>query len=262
MADKPQAKDKRLEALESLLNVASTKANIAEFVEAFKSVVGIFSKMRTEFDEWRKDGDTWLANTSKFLEKRIGEIKNGKDGRDGKDGVDGRDGIDGLDGKDGLAGENGKDGSPDMAEDIRNKLELLEGDERLHFSKIGGLDDWEEVQKSVRERKNVTFINGHGSLWGLEDVNVIGLTVGQALKWDGVQWIPYTPASSSGVSVIAVTGTVDDSNETFTATSQPTLLNINGTFYQQTGGAITWTYSGGTITLSSPVGIGGQIFGI
>lgn len=69
-------------------------------------------------------------------------------------------------------------------------------------------------------------------------------------------------ATSGGFSVIAVIGTINDSNVTFTATSQPTLLNINGAFYQKTGGAITWTYSGGTITLSSAVGTGGNIYGI
>ena len=68
--------------------------------------------------------------------------------------------------------------------------------------------------------------------------------------------------SSSGISIITITGTIDDSNTSFTATSQPTLLNINGAFYQKTGGAITWTYVAGTITLSSAVGTGGSIYGI
>lgn len=69
-------------------------------------------------------------------------------------------------------------------------------------------------------------------------------------------------STGGGITLITVTGTVDDSNVTFTATSQPTLLNINGGFYKSTGGSITWTYSGGTITLSSAVGVGGQIYGM
>lgn len=63
-------------------------------------------------------------------------------------------------------------------------------------------------------------------------------------------------------SILAATGTIDDSNATFTFTSEPSLLVINGGIYQQTGGAITWSYSAGTATLSVAVGTGGSIFGI
>ncbi len=69
-------------------------------------------------------------------------------------------------------------------------------------------------------------------------------------------------SSSGGISVIAVTGTINDVNVTFASASEPTLLNINGAFYNTTGGAITWSYVVGVITISSPVGTGGSIFGI
>lgn len=69
-------------------------------------------------------------------------------------------------------------------------------------------------------------------------------------------------SGSSAISIIAITGTIDDSNVTFTAASQPAVLVINGGVYQTTSGAITWTYVAGTITLSSPVGTSGAIFGI
>lgn len=69
-------------------------------------------------------------------------------------------------------------------------------------------------------------------------------------------------STATGFSIIAVSGTVNDSNVAFAAPSQPTLLCINGGFYQKTGGAITWTYVAGAITLSSPVGTGGSIFGV
>src|SRR3990167_9184128 len=45
---------------------------------------------------------------------------------------------------------NLKDGSPDMAEDIRNKLELLFGDERLEIKAIKNLE--EELEK-IRQMK-------------------------------------------------------------------------------------------------------------
>ncbi len=67
-------------------------------------------------------------------------------------------------------------------------------------------------------------------------------------------------AATSGITVVAITGMVNDSNVTFSALTEPTLLNINGAFYQKTGGTYTWTYGGGTITLNNPVGTGGQIY--
>lgn len=66
---------------------------------------------------------------------------------------------------------------------------------------------------------------------------------------------------TGGFAVITVSGTINDSNVTFTAASLPDVLVINGGSYLQTGGAITWSYSTGTITLSSPVGTGGAIYG-
>lgn len=70
-------------------------------------------------------------------------------------------------------------------------------------------------------------------------------------------------ASASG-SVLSATGTIDDSNTSFTFTQQPSVLVINGGVYQQTGGAITWTWTSATLTatLSSAVGQGGSIFGL
>lgn len=68
--------------------------------------------------------------------------------------------------------------------------------------------------------------------------------------------------STSGITLIAVNGVINDSNVTFTVTTNPTLLNINGAFYKNTGGAITWTFLAGTITLSSPVGTGGNIYAV
>jgi len=75
--------------------------------------------------------------------------------------TNGIDGIDGIDGTDAepidievvvqLALEQisvPKDGSPDMAEDIRNKLELLSGDERLDIKAVKGVEEKiDEVRK-------------------------------------------------------------------------------------------------------------------
>lgn len=70
------------------------------------------------------------------------------------------------------------------------------------------------------------------------------------------------PGGGGGLTIITLTGTIDDSNVTFTAGSEPTQLVINGGIYKPTGGAIAWTYVAGTITLSNPVGTGGSVYGL
>ena len=64
--------------------------------------------------------------------------------------------------------------------------------------------------------------------------------------------------------ILTATGTIDDSNTAFAFTSLPSAIVINGALYQQTGGAITWSWNAGTktATLSQPVGVNGTIFGI
>jgi len=74
--------------------------------------------------------------------------------------------------------------------------------------------------------------------------------------------ITISASGTASLTPITISGAVDDANVTFTSTTEPTLLIINGASYQQTGGSITWTYVGGTITLSSPVGVGGSIYGL
>lgn len=86
--------------------------------------------------------------------------KDGVNGLDGKNGKDGEPGLDGLNGKDGF---DGKDGSPDMAEDIRNKLELLEGDERLKIEAIKNLrEELDKLHKSIIAVRQAPIVSGGG----------------------------------------------------------------------------------------------------
>lgn len=79
----------------------------------------------------------------------------------------------------------------------------------------------------------------------------------------GNETLTINSSGGGGVTLLNITGgTINDTNKAFTFVSQPTLVNINGAFYPPTGGAITWSYLTGTVTLSSPVGTGGEIYGI
>lgn len=109
------------------------------------------------------------------------------------------------------------------------------------------------MAQAIRDQNHVTVALGQSNA---------DSTVTLPILIDGTTGRVLVDASMSGFSVITVSGTIDDSNVTFTAASQPTLLFINGAAYQTTGGSITWSYLAGTITLSSPVGVGGSIFGV
>ena len=99
----------------------------------------------------------------------------GRDGIDGKDGVRGKDGLNGKDGKDGfngIDGVNGKpgrdglDGSPDTAEQVRDKLETLEGEDRLDSKHIKNLPKW------IKEKGKDMLVGGIRFFENLADVSI------------------------------------------------------------------------------------------
>lgn len=168
-----------------------------------------------------------LFELEEKIDEEIPQIKNiiskvqgvdGKDGKDGKDGYtpkkgvdyfDGEDGytpqkgvdyFDGKDGKDGEKGErgddgigldgiNGKDGSPDTPEDIRNKLELLEGEDRLDAKAIKNLP---EVTKGI--------VGGvvARNIYQMGDVSLSNLADGEVLTWDDTNKRWNNEASGGG----------------------------------------------------------------
>lgn len=65
--------------------------------------------------------------------------------------------------------------------------------------------------------------------------------------------------TSGGISKLTATGTVDNSNKTFTFASTPQIVVVNGASYIDGFGV---SISGTTATLDNPVGTGGSIFGL
>jgi hypothetical protein len=97
----------------------------------------------------------------------------GKDYFDGKDGRDGDDGIDGKDGytpRKGIDYFDGKDGSPDTPEQIRDKLEKLEGDVRLDVSSVKGLEKYDKEIAVLKEGRPI-FGPGKTKIY-LKDLSV------------------------------------------------------------------------------------------
>lgn len=161
--------------------------------------------------------------------------ESGQDGNDAKE-VD----IEGLaslvlsripPAKDGIDGNHGKDAeTPSVDALVEAVVARVQKGDVLHISHVKGASGF--IKDGIRYRFE-ELMHGSGSGTG-----------------------------SSGITLIPVTGTRDDSNVTFTVTTTPTVLNINGGLYEKTGGSITWSIAGTTITLSSPVGTGGSISGL
>lgn len=237
--------------------------------EILKSLATTFSKLPTaeQFLIFcKKAMDTIAQSEIKLfqrLDARLAQIKNGKDGRDGTDGKDGKPGAKGDKGEPGPIGRSlfggtgadgvaGKDGSPDTPIEVRDKLETLKDEERLDASAIKNLP------KAVERMASYNVLTPH-ALLNHSDVDFSGILSGQSIQWNGTRWIPYTPGSGSGLNYLAATGTVDDSNVTFTFVSIPTLVAVNGALYKNGGGV---TIVGTTATLDSPAGIQGSVYGL
>jgi hypothetical protein len=253
---KPAEKLKRItEHLDQLDSTLTTE----EFVQAFSVVLDILEKeQKGSAEEWksirgdieslkqalRSDNtvtvgklETRIAralreldNGMNFMRDKVRSLKNGKDGKS-------------IKGDKGDKGDPGRDGTALSAEEIRDRLELLEGEERIDASAIKNLPE------------NITKVIGstgiHGPLWSLQDVDVTGLVAGQSIKWDGTRWIPYTPAGGTTTAVYGEAPTDTGDHLSFTLAHTPstgTLRVYRGGAYQQS--AVDYTLSGDTITLS------------
>jgi hypothetical protein len=77
--------------------------------------------------------------------------------------------------------------------------------------------------------------------------------------FDNANWIVFAIAGpSGGLQKETPSGTINDSNVTFTVANEPFFINVNGGIYE-VGDGIYLSYSSGTITLAAPVGTGGFI---
>lgn len=129
-------------------------------------------------------------------------------------------------------------------------MNLPDGKFKLKTKHIDGL---EQTIMSMRDQLSRGYLHGGG---------VPSLTAGSGITFTSKSDGGYIVSSQVSSAILTATGTIDDLNTSFTFTSQPSVLCINGVLYQTTGGAITWSWSDPTATLSVPVGTNGSIFGI
>ena len=63
----------------------------------------------------------------------------------------------------------------------------------------------------------------------------------------------------AAMQIIETGDTVDNSNTDFDFVTKPKMIVVNGANYREGAG---WSWSGTTATLDSPVGTGGDIYGL
>lgn len=143
-------------------------------------------------------------------------------------------------------GEKGKDANEQTIAEKIVELFVL-GKKKIHAKYIEGLK--EMIEKEIAPVRHLGAMRGGGDTVAAGS----GVTITNS---NGVKTISATGGS---LSVLAATGTVDDSNTTFTFPSAPTLIIVNGATYRNGFGC---TISGTTGTLNSPVGTGGDIYGL
>lgn len=95
---------------------------------------------------------------------------------------------------------------PKFGEQFRDGLELLPKGSKLSINAIEGIEDYEEVSRLAKASQ---FLNRGGNGKGLlsqqNDVNVVGITTGQSIKWDGAKFVPYTPTDLDEQTLQSVT---------------------------------------------------------
>ena len=227
--------DDKLAALESIhKSIAESKevqkqkiaANVDLVLQALKKME---SDIRARYDE-----------TGKTIEKRVANIKDGRDGRNGLDGKNGKDGRNGKDGaigprgNDGLNGINGVDGQDgvsvtDAKIDFDGSLIItLSTGQEINVGEVVSPDLADKIQViSTMSTNGAVGIKDEGTSisTGVKNINFVGATVTATNSGDDVT-----------VNVSAGTGTV-------------TSVAVSGgtTGLTTSGGPITTT---GTITLA------------
>lgn len=135
------------------------------------------NELRSKIEELQSKPLAELFSNIEFLKGKEGDKgEQGGVGEQGKQGEKGKSikgekgdsvkGEQGDIGETGEQGEKGENGSPDMAEDIRNKLELLKDDERLDAKAIKGLDEIIGDVKTLKGRP--VYVGGAGGRGGVK----------------------------------------------------------------------------------------------
>lgn len=156
------------ELLQDIKNQGDTKQQIQQFVDAFEKVIDIFDAMKKDNATEMGNHTALISEAARQMNERVAALKDGESPNDDKLRALIKPLIPPP-----IAGESPRveDIVPavleslelpekraivlDGPEDIRNKLELLQGEERLDISAIKGLEQYEKRLSKVENRPNV-----------------------------------------------------------------------------------------------------------
>lgn len=206
----------------------------------------------------------------KIVDAKIRTFERGLKGEKGARGEQGLPGLNGRHGRDGYTPVKGKDyfTNEDINEIVFKTLLKIKVPKDGISPKMADIVNavlkeikLPERDDIVSKKELVEFLRRGGFRGGGDTISAgTGITITEI---NGIKQISTN--GSAALSILTATGTVDDSNVTFTFASVPVLININGSFYaagSTVGGVAVWTNVGTTITLAFPVGTGGCIFGL
>ncbi len=175
----------------------------------------------------------------------------GEKGDTGPKGEQGIIGPQGLTGDIGPVGKSGNDGSPDNPKDIVEKLESLEGDDRLDASAIKNLP------KSTST--NPSFFSGGRGINLYVDETKKGLVkslnlkagTGVVLTYSTINGLETVTISAGATGYQSPVGVVDGENKTFTFANTPNAITVDGVVMRAIAadGTVNWVGTD-VITLS------------
>ena len=214
-------------------------------------------------DEEKAD---FLSLIQTYAEEYLESLPKAENGEDGKDGRPGRDGIEGPRGFQGLPGA---DGRLILAEEIRDKLHSLIDTERLNGEFIQGIltqKEFEEFKAQYSSEGEATKkkINTLDQRWHGGGISKV--STDSTLKGNGTPSSPLSVVSggSSSGFQLPLSGAVNGSNQTYTWTTAPNAIVVDGVPYIATSqdGTVNWTISGisGLTTTLVNIAPNGSIF--
>lgn len=275
-----EAKIKKLQAIKDLVD--DDKAKAKDVAEAFGALLSVVRKMKQEMEKSMSEMHSEMSEDMKARMAKMDKEMSAMEAMCKKMKMSSECDMDMRKMADKLMGEieDVKDMIPDMPDltPVYSKIEEVKKSipKETDLSEVTErIDELEEKLPKLEKRvataapRSVSVFGGRGfNLYtdgtkrGVANMlNIIpgtGITLSYSYA-NGRNDVTISASGSASLTPLEATGTIDDSNVTFTFASEPTLVVVNGASYRDGKGC---TISGTSVTLDNPIGTGGDIYGL